>query len=76
MSGEKDAIVEFDYDGVIPSLSLFGLSDSPIHYFQVVAIDATGRVVVERFGIAEDSPYLIATIESPSEGYSRNGLIA
>ena len=83
-SGEKEAIAEFDYDGVVPSSAYTSLSDPPSHYFRVIAIDTDGN---ERrpfneihFGIAEDSPYLITTLEGRSSyvssvAFSQDGTI-
>lgn len=69
-SGEKEAIAEFEYDGVVPSSDFTSLSDPPSHYFRVIAIDTDGNdrkpYSEIHFGIAEDSPYLITTLEGRS----------
>ena len=83
-SGEKEAIAEFDYDGVVPSSAYTSLSDPPSHYFRVIAIDTDGNDRKPfneiHFGIAEDSPYLITTLEGRSSyvssvAFSQDGTI-
>ena len=67
LSGERDAVVEFEYDGVIPSA--FGssysssLSDLVTHKLHVRVIDLEGNVARTGFALVEASPYLIATLE-------------
>ena len=61
LSGEKEAVVEFEDDGFVPSSSSSSL------FYSVIAIDTDGDVRLANFGIAEDSPYLIATLEGPLE---------
>ena len=43
-TGEKDAVVEFDYDGVIPSDGSTSLSKPVVHPISVEAIDMNGNV--------------------------------
>ena len=83
-SGEKEEIAEFDYDGVVPSSAYTSLSDPPSHYFRVIAIDTDGNDRKPfneiHFGIAEDSPYLITTLEGRSSyvssvAFSQDGTI-
>ena len=67
LSGERDAVVEFEYDGVIPSA--YGsnysssLSDLIAHLFSVQVVDLEGNVAWTDFALVEASPYLIATLE-------------
>ena len=62
-SGEKDAVVEFEYDGVIPSDRLSSLSDPTEHPISVEAIDTDGNVSRAFFELREASPHHIATLE-------------
>ena len=43
LGGETDAIVEFDYDGIIPSDSSTNLSNSMVHPISVAAVDLNGN---------------------------------
>ena len=61
--GETDAIVQFDYDGVIPSDSGTSLSDPPIHEIFVRAIDTDGSIRGTFFSLIETSLPLIATLK-------------
>ena len=73
LMGERGAIVEFDYDGVVPSAPLTtNLSMSPVHTIQVDAIDTDGdtNTGYGLFILAEISPHHIATLEGHGgEGY-------
>ena len=65
LAGETDAIVQFDYDGVIPSNSGTNLSDSVRHSIYVLAVDTEGNVRgTWIFPLIEISPQLIATHET------------
>ena len=59
----KDAVVEFEYDGVIPSAVFSSLSDPPAHPIFVEAVDSYGNVSRAFFVLSEISPYHIATLE-------------
>ena len=65
LAGESDAIVEFDYDGVIPSDSSTSLSDPVYHQIYVEAVDSFGNAGNTRFELFDISPQrnLIATFE-------------
>ena len=67
LSGGKDAVVEFEYDGVIPSEIGTSLSNPISHPIIVEAVDTDGNVSQERFGVAEISPHLIATLEGHTD---------
>ena len=77
MEGDKDAIVEFQYDGVIPStdrddhyshfLYRTSLSDPVRHPISVLAVDADGNVGSTSFVLEEISPYRIATLEGHTD---------
>ena len=65
LAGESDAIVEFDYDGVIPSDSSTGLSDPFAHRIFVEAVDSFGNAGNTRFELFDISTQrnLNATLE-------------
>ena len=65
LAGESDAIVEFDYDGVIPSDSGTSFSDPPTHQIYVEAVDSFGNAGNTRFELFDLSTQgnLIATLE-------------
>ncbi len=44
LNGEREAIVELEYDGVIPSIVSTSLFNSPIHSISVRAVDSFGNV--------------------------------
>ena len=65
-AGEREAIVEFDYDGVIPSAAFSSLSEPPVHPIFIMAVDTEGNVSAweaEAFSLRELSPHHIATLE-------------
>ena len=66
LAGEKETIVEFEYDGVVPSSFFGSLSEPPAHHIGVEAIDTNGDVSTASFYIAQSSPYLITTLEGHS----------
>ena len=72
LSGEKDAVVEFDYDGVVPSdvnyeLShgISSLSDPLVHFIFVQAVDSFGNTGQNGFNLFDVSTQrnVIATLE-------------
>ena len=68
LAGTKDAVVEFDYDGVIPSgASFYDLSNPSVHPISIDAIDTDGNVSRVSFHLWEISSQHIATLE---EGYT------
>ncbi len=67
VSGEKDAGVEFEYDGVIPSDARTSLSNTVGHTIVVEGVDTDGNVHREQYGLAEISPYHIATLEGHTD---------
>ena len=69
--GEREAVVEFDYDGVVPSAPLTtGLSMSVTHSIEIEAVDKDGNVGYEHFTLAEISSHYIATLEGHGfQGY-------
>ena len=65
LAGESDVIVEFDYDGVMPSDSSTSLSDPVEHRIYVEAVDSFGNAGNARFELFDISTRrnLIATFE-------------
>ena len=71
LSGEREAIVEFDYDGVIPSSddphgTGTSLSNPLVHPISVEAVDAFGNIGGSRFSLSDVSTRhnLIATLDA------------
>ncbi len=62
LAGARDAVVEFDYDGVIPSYDLTSLSNPNAHPIHVQAVDTDGNVGRVRFNLWEISLQHIATL--------------
>ena len=62
LTGETDTIVEFDYDGVIPSSSSANLPIPVVHPIDVAAVDMAGNVSEVSFVLAEVPPQHIATL--------------
>ena len=67
LSDERDAVVEFEYDGDIPSTyesnPVSSLSDLITHPIRIQVVDSEGNVTWTSFILAEISPYLIANLE-------------
>ena len=81
VSGKRDDVVQFEYDGVIPSEIGTSLSNPISHPIIVVAVDTDGNVHRQTFGLAEMSPYLIDTLEGHtasvrSVAFSSDGTLA
>ena len=71
LSGERNAIVEFEYDGDVPSAygssSVSSLSDVVAHPLRIQVVDLEGNVARTNLVLVEISPYLIATLEGHTE---------
>ena len=63
LGGEKDTVVEFDYDGVIPSDGFTSLSDPVGHPITVEAVDTDGNVSHTYFTLTEISPHHITSLD-------------
>ena len=63
LGGEKNALVEFNYDGVWTLDGLILLPDAVAHRFFVDIVDTDGNVSNISFGLTESSPHHIATLE-------------
>ena len=68
LSGESDAVVEFEYDGDIPSFPGLSLSDPVVHWILVQVVDSEGNIARVKFLLAEVSPHQIATLEGHTDG--------
>ena len=66
LAGETETIVAFEYDGVIPNYRNSSFSDPPSHIFAVSAADKNGYWGGTYYGIAQRSPYHLATLKAPS----------
>ena len=80
LEGKRDAVVEFDYNGVIPSDESTSLSDPNAHPIYVYIVDTDGNVGRVRFNLWEILPQHIATLEGHtrfvrSVAYSPDGTI-
>ena len=67
LTGEKDAIVEFDYDGGFGQGGFMGFSSAVTHGIRVDIVDTDGNVSDKFFGITESSPHHIATLEGHTD---------
>ena len=66
-AGQKETVARFEYDGTIPSSPLSSLSDFVTHSLGVDVVDADGNVDYRGFGLAERSPYLVASLEGHAD---------
>ncbi|MCY3869947.1 MAG: Ig-like domain-containing protein, partial [Gemmatimonadetes bacterium] len=79
LTGARDPVVEFEYDGIIPSDGLTSLSNPLEHTIVFEAVDTDGNVSGSRwFELWEFSPQYIATFEGhtnvvTSVAYSPDG---
>ena len=72
LNGEKDTIVEFDYDGFIspatdPNRMGTSLSNPTTHPMMVEAVDIYGNLRWMEFNLSEISPHRIATFEGHTD---------
>ena len=70
LAGEKDAVVEFEYDGTLSSSPFSSLSAPPAHELIVKVVDADGNSAERVLGLAERSSYQIATLAARTDVYS------
>ncbi len=68
LEGEEDAIIEFGYDGVIPSDGGTSLSNPVRHSIYVLVVDTDGNVRSAFFTLIEIPPQLIATLYGHTNG--------
>ena len=62
LAGERDAVVEFEYDGDIPSATFSSLSDPVVHPIRFYAVDTDGNVGGASIILAQASPHDIANL--------------
>ena len=68
-SGEKEAVIEYVYDGRIPGrIRITTLSDPPSHFIQFRPVDKLGNHGDGHWTFAQRSPYHAATLEGHGEG--------
>ena len=69
LAGKKNTIVEFEYDGVIPSIGYTtSLSNPAIHPSHIEAVDTDGNLGRASFKLWEASPQHIAILEGHTGG--------
>ena len=62
LAGEKDAVVEFEYDGKLPTSPLYSLSEPGGHPMGASVVDKNGNMVDIEFALVERSPYRDALV--------------
>ena len=68
LSGKREAIVEFDYDGVIPSDGFTRLGNPDTHPISIRAVDTQGNVGYEYFElICENCPLTLTKISGDNQ---------
>ena len=60
-AGEKNAVAQFDYDGVVPSSGIGSLSELTIHPIWIEAVDIHGNVSTGHVRLYEATPGHIVT---------------
>ena len=63
LAGAREATIEFDYDGNIPSSGSTGQLVRGVHQMHVAAVDVDGNVGWTSFDLAERSPHHVNTLE-------------
>ncbi len=66
-AGEKEAVVEFDYDGSFEQHGFSALFENPTHHVLIVAVDTDGNVSETYLFFKETSPYEIATLRGHTD---------
>ena len=66
-AGQQEAVAQFEYDGTVPSSPLSRLSDFVSHSLRINVVDTDGNVNYRDFGLAERSPYLVASLEGHAD---------
>ena len=69
LSGAKEAVIEYEYDGVVRPgrRTVTSLSDPPSHFIEFHAIDKKGDRRYEGWTFAQRSPYHLATLEGHTQ---------
>ena len=81
LAGEKDTVVEFEYDGVFKFDGYFkSISDSVAHEINVKVIDTDWNIGYASFGLVKFSPHHIGTLRPgaivTSVSFSPDGVVA
>ena len=64
LEGKQNAVIEFDYDGVIPSDSFTSLSHPEVHPIYAWVVDANGNIGRFYFSLRQYSPGHVVTLEA------------
>ena len=67
LTGERDAVVEYDYAGSYGQRGYTALSDQAKHNLFIVAVDTDGNVSETYSSLTEISPYEIATLRGDAD---------
>ena len=67
LAGKKEAVIEFDYDGVIPSNGSTNLSSPLVHPIRVEAIDTDGDVGRARFVLFSETLQPLSKISGDNQ---------
>ncbi len=65
-SGERSAVVEFDYDGLIPSDGRTSLANPIVHRMRFRTVDTAGRTSPLGFSLYQLSERHLATLDEPA----------
>ena len=70
LKGEKDAIVEFNYDGIIPSDDNTSLSNADVHLINIEVVDTFGNISSKYFVLWDISKpgNIVALLEGHTDG--------
>ena len=77
LANENESVIEFNYDGIVPSSSqTTSLSNPLVHKFSVMAVDTDGNTHIEGpFTLRPDTwEYHIATLEGHEKGRDVNSV--
>ena len=66
LEGQREAVVEFDYDGVVPSSGFATLFNPKVHPIRIQVVDSAGNVSSLSFDLVQVPPYHMATLEGHS----------
>ena len=80
LDGQRETLVEFEYDGRVPSAVSSNLSDPVVHSIRVTAVDLEGDSRSSGFLVAEISARRLAVLEDHrssvnSVAFSPNGMV-
>ena len=75
LSGEKEAVIEFDYDGVIPSDDLTSLSHPVVHPIRILAVDVNWNVKRRSFELFSEMLQPLSKISGDNQHSFPNALL-